>query len=308
MNKIKYGVIIATHMPPLLLLFNTLKKLSSNPNIQIYVIDSSPEVASIKIQNYIHRIANNSLNPDFSKHHPRTRTLIKYFKVPNYGIGHNFNFGIKQAIKDNCDLITIFTDDVKVLDNRFPLEKIYRFFYNNCDSQKDVLILPQNRAQLQKEIKKTVDSGMTFTKELFQKIRFREELILDQIDFYFCGQVRMNGGKFIVYPEILIDVLTIGRETKNAERVLPMWRLYLLTRNSISIDLESNRKLRALQTDAFPQILHWSLSGIRSGQNTLGVLRAIFLGFMDGIPKKLGVTSNLQKLSGNRFSSRNCDI
>ena len=242
------------------------------------------------------------MNHDFSKGHPRT--LIKYFKVPNYGVGYNFNFGIKQAIKDSCDLITIFTDDVKLLDNGFPQEKIYRFFYNNCDSQKDVLILPQKGVQLQKEIKRTADSGMTFAKELFQKIRFREELIVDQTDFYFCDQVIMNGGKFIVYPEILIDVLPIGRETKNGERIIPLWRLYLLTRNTISIDLEKNGKLRALQTDAYPQILCWGSSGIRSGQNILDVIKAIFLGVIDGIAKNLGVTSNLQKLSGNRFSNR----
>jgi GT2 family glycosyltransferase len=304
MNKIKYGVIIATHMPPLTF-FDTLKRLSSNLNIHIYVIDSSPEVTSTKMQNYIYRSIDNNLNHHFSKGHPRP--LIKYFKVPNYGIGHKFNFGIKQAIKDSCDLMTIFTDDVKLLDNRFPIEEIYRFFCNNCDPHKDVLILPYYRAQLQKEIKKAGDLGMTFAEELFQKVRFREELILDGTDFCFCNRAIMNGGKFIAYPKILIGTLPIGREAK-----FPMWRLYLIARNVISIDLESNGKLRALLTHAFPTLLmlgprylyEASLSRALSAQDILDVLEAIFLGFNDGIHKKLGVTSNLQKLSGNRFSNR----
>lgn len=289
-------------MPPLTF-FDTLKRLSSNLNIHIYVIDSSPEVTSIKTQNYINRSINNNLNHLFSKGH--SRPLIKYFKVPNYGIGHKHNFGIKQAIKDGCDLMTTFTDDVKLLDNRFPIEEIYRFFCNNCDPHKDVLILPYDRAQLQKEIKRAGDLGMTFTKELFQKVRFREELILDNTDYYFCDQVILKGGKFIVYPEILIGTLPIGREAK-----FPMWRLYLLTRNSFSISLESNGKfgkLSRLLTHTFPrtlQLIMWNLQVVRSAQDILDVLEAIFLGYIDGIQRKLGVTSNLQKLSGNRFSNR----
>ena len=300
LNKIKYGVIIAVHMPPLTLFSDTLKKLSSNSDIQVYVIDSSPEATSTEIQKHISKSINN-INHDFSKSHPRT--LVKNFKVPNYGVGYNFNFGIKQAIKNNCDLITIFTDDVKLLKNGFPQEKIYSFFYNNCNPQKDVLILPQKRAPLQNEIKRTADSGMTFAKELFQKIRFREELIVDQTDFYFCDQVIMNGGKFIVYPEILIDVLPIGREIQNQERILPPWRLYLLARNAIAIGLEGKAKLAALKTDAFPQIRHWGIAGIKSGQGA-DVFYAVFLGAIDGFSKKLGVTVTLQKLSGNRFA---CD-
>lgn len=298
LNKIKYGVIIAAYMPPLTLFSDTLKKLSSNPDIQVYVIDSSLEATSTEIQNYISKSINDNLNHDFSKGHPRT--LIKYFQVPNYGIGYTFNFGIKQAIKDGCDLMTIFTDDVKLLKNGFPQEKIYSFFYNDCNPQKDVLILPQKGAPLQKEIKRTADSGMTFAKELFQKIRFREEFIVDQTDFYFCDQVIMNGGKFIVYPEILIDVLPIGREIQNQERILPPWRLYLLARNAIALSLEGKAKLSALKADAFPQIHHWGVAGIKSGQGA-DVFYAVFLGVIDGFSKKLGVTDTLQKLSGNRF-------
>ena len=298
LNKTKYGVIIAAHMPPSTLFSDTLKKLSANQDIQVYVIDSSPETTSTEIQNHISEKINNNMNHDFSESHPQT--LVKNFKVPNYGVGYNFNFGIKQAIKDYCDLITIFTDDVTLLKNGFPQEKIYSFFYNNCNPQKDVLILPQKGAPLQKEIKRTADSGMTFAKELFQKIRFREELIVDQTDFYFCDQVIMNGGKFIVYPEILIDVLPIGREIQNQERVLPPWRLYLLARNAIAISLEGKAKLATLKADAFPQIRHWGVAGIKSGQG-VEVFYAVFLGGIDGFSKKLGVTDALQKLSGNRF-------
>ena len=261
MNNAKYAVVIGSHNPPMQLLFNTLRTLSSNPNIHIYIIDSSPEDALTKINNQI-----KALNGE-----------IKFFKVPNYGIGHNFNFGISKAIQENCDLITIFTDDVKILpDADFKAEEITDFFRKHCNAAKDVLVLPQNRSQLQAEIKSTVDSGMTFSKMLFRKVRFNEALVLDQIDFDFSRQVVANGGKFVVYPKILIDVLPVGRETRNQEHILPTWRLYLLTRNAIFIGLESQGKLKALREEAFPQIYHWAWSGIRARQNVLGVFRAVF--------------------------------
>ena len=149
---------------------------------------------------------------------------------------------------------------------------------------------------------RAADSGLTFSAQLFKKVSFREEFILDQIDFDFSRQIRLNGGKFVVYPEVVIDVLPIGREVQKGERVLPFWRLYLLTRNSITMSLESDAKLKDLRNEAFSQILYWGLSGFRSGQSIFLVFKAVFFGCVDGFTKHLGVTAFLQNLSGNRFS------
>jgi hypothetical protein len=105
-----------------------------------------------------------------------------------------------------------------------------------------------------------------------------------------------------VYPEVVIDVLPIGREVQKGEHVLPFWRLYLLTRNSITMSLESDAKLNELKDEALSQILNWGVSGFRSGQNVFLIFKAIFFGGIDGFTKHLGVTAFLQNLSGNRFS------
>jgi glycosyltransferase involved in cell wall biosynthesis len=300
MSNAKHAVVIACHNPPMPLLLDTLNKLFVNKGVCIYVVDSSPNDVTLNIKNKIATEANNSLSLDGPYNFEAPS--IKYFRVPNCGIGHNYNVGISHAVKDHCDLITIFTDDVAIPDeNRFSVEKISYFFHKNCDLKKDVLVLPQKKSQFQSAIN-LVDSGLTFSRDLFPTIKFREELILDQIDFDFCHQIIRNGGKFLIYPEIAIEVLPIGREIKNQHRTLPMWRLYLLTRNSISMALESKRKLTELRTVAYDQIERWSMNGIKSGQSFSGIFRAVLLGLIDGVSKNLGVTKNLQALSGNRFS------
>ena len=74
----------------------------------------------------------------------------------------------------------------------------------------------------------------------------------------------------------------------------------MLARNAIALSLEGKAKLAALRADAFPQIRHWGVAGIKSGQGA-DVFYAVFLRAIDGFSKKLGVTGTLQKLSGNRF-------
>jgi hypothetical protein len=273
--------------------FETINKLSVTPNLHVYVVDTSDNAASQKIKEHIHK-ANRKVSESNSN--------IRYYKIPNAGIGYTYNFGLKKATTDNCDLITLFTDDVRVLNNGLPLERIREFFDASCNPVKDALVLPQNIAELLVKKEKAADSGLTFSPDLFKNVKFREEFVLDQIDFDFSMQIRRSGGKFVIYPEVVIDVLPIGREIQKGEHALPFWRLYLLTRNSITMSLESDAKLKELRIDALSQILFWSLAGFRSGQNAFLVFIAVFLGVIDGFTKRLGVTTFLQNLSGNRFS------
>ena len=287
-----YAIVIATHMPPENF-FETINKLSVTPNLHVYVVDTSDNDTSQKIKEHIQK-ANRKASESNSN--------IRYYKIPNAGIGYTYNFGLKKATTDNCDLITLFTDDVRVLNNGLPLERIRKFFDASCNPAKDALVLPQNAAELFVKKERAADSGLTFSPEIFKNVKFREEFVLDQIDFDFSMQITRNGGKFVVYPEVVIDVLPIGREIQKGEHALPFWRLYLLTRNSITMSLESDAKLKELRDDTFSQILIWSLAGFRAGQNVFLVFIAVFFGVTDGLTKHLGVTAFLQNLSGNRFS------
>ena len=159
----------------------------------------------------------------------------------NLGEGHNYNVGIEKCLNDGCDLITLFPDDVTINENKFRPDKIIKFFYENCNIKTDLLSWLYNKKSLKLYNKNllnkygVVDTGMTFSKDLVKKLRFREDFLMDQQDLYFCNQVIKNGGRILIYPELTISVLPIGREITTGIPHLPLWRLYLHGRNSITI-------------------------------------------------------------------------
>jgi hypothetical protein len=285
----KNGIVIAAHMPPEIF-FETTTKLSTTPNLKVYVVDTSNQATFNKIDEHIKK--SNQANG--------TNKNIRHYKVPNCGIGYTYNFGIKKAIADGCDFIILFTDDI-IIKNQLPILDIRNFFDQKCNPKTDALTLPRAPQDLMPEMELAADSGLAFSKELFEKVRFREEFILDQIDFEISKKIHANKGRIPVYPHIVITILPIGREIKNGKRVLPPWRLYLLVRNSLTMSLESNHKLHALRHDTLAQISHWGSAGFKSGQSPIQLFTTIVLATIDALTKNLGVTVFLQKLSGNRF-------
>jgi hypothetical protein len=283
------GIVIAAHIPPEIF-FETITKLSTTPNLKVYVVDTSNQAIFNKIDECIEK--NNQKDGSNSN--------IRHYKIPNCGIGYTYNFGIKKAIADGCDFIILFTDDI-IIKNQLTILDIRNFFYQKCNPKTDALTLPRDPQHLMPEMDRAADSGLAFSKELFEKVRFREEFILDQIDFEISKKIHDNGGRIPVYPQIVITTLPIGREIKNGERVLPPWRLYLLVRNSLTMSLESDHKLHAIRHDTLAQISHWGSAGFRSGQRPIQLFTPILLATIDALTKNLGVTVFLQKLSGNRF-------
>lgn len=286
------GIVIAAHMPPEIF-YQTTTKLSTMPNLKVYIIDTSNRATYNKIEENVQK--NNQPN----KSHPN----LRHYRIPNYGIGYTYNFGIKNAIADGCDFIILFTDDIDIK-NQLPIQNIRNFFYKKCNPKTDALTLPRIPQQLILQMERAADSGLTFSKELFKKINFREEFLLDQTDFEFSKQIYRKGGHITVYPKIVIGILPIGRETQKGEHALPPWRLYLLVRNSITMSLESDNKFGNLKNDTLSQIREWATTGYGSGQNPILLFKAILLGTIDALTKNLGVTIFLQNLSGNRFKKQ----
>lgn len=201
----------------------------------------------------------------------------------------------------NYEFVTILTDDTILKSNYFPVKSIKSFFNQNCDPSKDILLLPIHEFQIKKEIlKRTAEIGMTLNKQLFNYIKFREDLIMDQFDLVFCDKIHEIGGKIIVYPEILIEVLPIGREENKGKHFLPDWRLYLLTRNTIALFLE-RKSLSYLIRDVIIQNFILYRDAIIYGNKRFKFMKAGILGILDGLQHNLGITENLQKLSNNRF-------
>lgn len=291
----KYCIVIASHNPPIELLFDTLKKLSKMNIDMISLIDSSNYKISEDIQLFVKKLTNFS-----------GKQNIFYQKVENYGIGHKYNLGFDNCLRCECDVITILTDDVIVNENKFKPEEINDYFYHKLDINKDMLSLcsfnyKDNRSS--QELEMAPDFGMTLSRKLIKKVRFKESLILEYTDIEFSRQIRQNGGKIILYPEKTVTSIPEGSRTSENIPHRPVWRIYLLVRNSLVLSREYKDFTFSLKNMIY--ITEEIIKSCKHGEKSLDIFKAAFLGVLDGFKGKLGNTDNLRNLSGNLFYDLN---
>lgn len=223
---------------------------------------------------------------------------IKHLQIKNLGAPHALNHAIEYAKTNyNPDLIMILTDDAIVYSN-IPYNSIYQYFNKYCNPDKDILLITDEKKVPRKIIKRTTENGMLFSPLLFNNIKFSENLIMDQFDLIFCDEVYLTCGKIIVFPDSIIWQDPIGREERNGNSYLPSWRIYLLIRNTISLWL---RGKESFFYDVLVQNLHQLLRVFLYSNKRLQYIKAVFLGVLDGLTHQLGVTKELQELSGKRF-------
>lgn len=226
--------------------------------------------------------------------------FFDHLKLENKGVPYKLNKSIDYSLKYIPDLIMSFTDDA-ILKSSMPYNEIIEYFNKNCKPENDVLVLTDNTTIIQKDkIKRWTDNGMIFSPKLFNKIRFREDLIIDQFDWLFCDTIHQLGGKIIAFPQILLSVEPVGREKNNGHSFLPPWRIYLLIRNTLSLWREKKNKF---MDDVIRQNYFWIKKALLYSDRNYKLIyfRAIFLGIVDGIKHELGVTKNLNELSNGRF-------
>jgi GT2 family glycosyltransferase len=264
----------------------SLSKLLNNP-LDIYIIDSSREGG---IYN------SNALFRQYLQSKQNGR--IKYINIENKGAPYALNLGLEEVLRAKYQFITILTDDTIFINDFLPLQSIEGFFYKNCNPYKDILLLTDLKTAGKKYIRRSTEAGMTFHREALKNVKFREDLVMDQFDVYFCDDIYRHGGKIVVYPEAIFKTLPVGRESNKGHNMLPSWRLYLLTRNTVALFLLKQNKLFQ---DVFKNFIFY-VKPIIYGKNKLAYIRVFITGLIDGFRLNLGITKNLQRLSNNRFA------
>ncbi len=269
----KYCVIIGAYDPPDIF-YETLRVLNEK-KIHTFVIYSGNGIHLKLDSEYLH-IA----------------------KVPNLGIGHKFNEGMKMALSSAFDLMTLITDDVAILPD-FSEQHIIDYYSRNC-SKNDILHLDFVSNDL-KTKKFAMDSGMTFHSWISKNIKFREDLVMDQQDIYFCYELSKMGGKITSFDKVYLSHLPVGRVIIGNMHLLPEFRIYLLTRNSLRLFMETGAFvfLKSLWYYALGSAVK-SIIG-----NERKIIRAFLLGIVDALTGKMGITPNLQNLSKKIFMNLN---
>lgn len=287
----KYGIIIASHQPKLELLFDILVKLSRMDINRIFLIDSSNLETSRNLQLFIDKLNEASKIQN-----------IYYKNVENCGVGHKYNLGFELCLKHNCDVMTILTDDVIIDEKKFKPMEIVNYFYTNLDVCKDVLALSSwNRENfgIRSEIELGPDFGMTLSNKLAQILNFREDLVLDFSDVDLCLRIRKNGGKIKLYTRETITSIPSGSKTSEDVPHLPVWRIYLDIRNYLALSYEY-KDLKFFMINSYC-VVKFFITSYMCGEKFSHLFKAAFLGLLDSISGKLGITDNLQNLTNNIF-------
>ena len=278
-----YSIVLTTYKPSNTF-YELIESLYDIGDLKIYIVDSSPELDWLIIKNQIDLIiSKNDCIID-----------LKYFHTENKGVPHSINYGITKCIENGIELFTIMDDDTSVIPQNFKTKEIVNFFNKFLNPEKDLLILADGKSR--KKIDAWVDTGLTFTKSLFNKTRFREEFVMDQTDIEFCKVVLRNNGKIVMYPEKVLFNKPVGSESMNEVNILPAWRIYTLTRSVLIMWIEGNIGLYNI---LYNTLLFFK--GLMFGRKKLSYLMAFLYGAIDGLNHDLGVTANLNKLSNNRF-------
>ena len=285
----KYCVVIASHNPPIDMLTNTISYLV-NTKVKVYLVDSTPEDNSnnIPLQAKIEQYKGG-----------RFFELIKIKE--NLGEGYNYNKGLEKCISDGFKLITLFSDDVIIEENYFKPVNIINFFNTKCLYDKDILSLYNSGrdSTIVKTTGSVVDSGITASSDLFKKIMFRTEFLMDQQDVYFCYQVRQYGGTIYIYPYPAISVLPVGRESNGQVHYLSIWRIYLLSRNTLTLFLETHKSEFLFSWLKYTG--GYTIRFLLYGTNPTSAVRSVLYSIEDAIHGNLGITEHLAFLSNGRF-------
>ncbi len=275
MVKYNYCVVIGAYGKPPNSFYETISKLISK-NINTFIIYNGDE-------NYYHF----------------KNELVMTKKVKNYGMGYSLNVGIALAKLSGFNLFTILDDDVIILDD-FDKNDIIDYYDKNC-TERDILWLPSiNEKIIENEIKLkfVVESGVTFSDFIGRKLTFRTDFIMDQLDLLFCYDLRrILHGRIIPYNKRVISIYPVGRGIYGKINFIPNYRLYLLTRNSLTNFIE--RRDAVFLSLFVKQVIFWFFKGIQGHEKK--IFKAFFYGVYDALKHRLGVTDTLQELSNNRF-------
>lgn len=271
-----YCVIIGAYNPPAMF-YDTINRLEEM-QIDTFMVYSGNELTMpIKLNHVI---------------------VIKEF---NYGIGHNFNTGIQLSVSRGFDLFTLLADDAFILHD-FSKNYIVDNFTKYC-SENDILQI-NFASDNQTTIKFAPDTGMTFSSYIAQKIKLREDFVMDQQDIYFCYEVSKIGGTIKSIDRKMLDVLPVGRMMSGRMHYMPSLRVYLLTRNALGIFMESKEPhflLNFIKLSSF-----YLLKGVIGHEKRM--FYANFSAILDAMRGNLGINAGLQKLSGNKFCQLELDL
>jgi rhamnosyltransferase len=201
---------------PKIELFNKVINSLIKQVLKIIIVDNG----SSNILNFEH-IENEKIN------------LIRLHE--NTGIGTALNIGIRYAKKYRPNYILALDQDTIIYEN--AINKVldsYNHLSEEIKGKVGIICLNHNIVADKNDftpVKFAITSGNLISEKVYNKIQFREDFFIDQVDFEFDLNV-INGGYTILrYNKKLMDHI-IGIKSDKGKNFEPIWRVYYIARNS----------------------------------------------------------------------------
>lgn len=264
--------IVVTHNPP-----PTIYKLAEQiSNIRILMVDSSDS------DKY------NSMK----EHFKNKENVIIYHEHRDAGLGNALNTGIRMSQEIGFKHLLIMEDDSYFQDNVNLISIINEFSYSHGNDS--ILYLSETNVDSADDFPLVnyylgTNTGVLVSSSLADKISFRSDLFMDQIDIDFQYNVRSKGYKIYMTKKGIIARLPVGREKGRGINTISIFRFYLLTRNTIRLFMENR-----ISPVGLVYIPGYFFKGIVAGQYVKLLLKALLHGLLDGINNNLGITETLK--------------
>jgi rhamnosyltransferase len=242
-------------------------------------------------------------NKELFKNHVINNKIIILHNQYNIGIAGSLNRGIEEAIKKGY-LYYLLLDDDSTIKNDMTIKLCYHL--RNIKSHKTIGLIGmdwetendfkiKNKNNLYVDKRGIITSGCLLSKDIYDKIgKFREEFIIDMVDYEYALRCRKHGYRVIKINEIGFihgfgkkrDINLFGKQfhiyTHSAER------LYYSQRNSTVLAKEYFKHDPLYSLAVFFFQIKSLLQIILFETDKFIKLYHMFRGYIDGWRGKLG--------------------
>jgi rhamnosyltransferase len=257
-----------------------------NPNLELFkevIASLLPQLSKI----YIIDNGSNNLT-EIIKFENQKVNVISLKK--NMGIAYALNIGVKYCLEENTDWILTLDQDTILFEN--ALKQVFNAYSKSDYTKEDIGIIAINPINPKNDLNKeefvetnfVITSGNLVNSKVFQKIKYRNDFFIDQVDYEFDLNVLKSGYKILKYTKPLMKH-QIGIKDKTGKSFEPIWRVYYITRNSTFLVTRYNFPFKFY----FSQLLHlyfrtFYVLGIKSAPKLLFVF---IKGLLNGLTGRL---------------------
>ena len=202
----------------------------------------------------------------------------------NRGVGYSLNTGINWLLENYRSKWILLLDQDTTVEEKELVKMVKKL--NSIDVKTTGMVhfsnnpAPYELREEFKEVDKIMIDGSLVNADVLQNVKFREEFVVDQIDYDFCHEIRRLGYSILVYLGASMNK-SIGKQDK-INSYEPLFRMYYISRNSTILLLEGKLGFTAYAD----QLIRWSSRYLRAN-GSLSFVAPVISGIKDAVLRNM---------------------